>query len=106
MNNFRIEYNIAVLHLKKVLQFDDTLVPICLPPPCDHTCRTWGGQTEEVIVEKEEKAFTVKYGSGKVESLKLINRTTCQSLVDGIETIKRSDFLRLMCNLLTLLLMQ
>ena len=105
MNNFRIEYNIAVLHLKKVLQFGATLVPICLPPPCDHTCRTWGGQTEEVIVEKEEKAFTVKYGSGKVESLQLINRTTCQSLVDGIETIKRFDFLCLI-NLLILLLMQ
>ena len=105
MNNFRIEYNIAVLHLKKVLEFGATLVPICLPPPCDNVCRTWGGQTEEVIVEKEEKAFTVKYGSGKVESLKLINRTTCQSLVDGIETIKRFDFLCLL-TLLILLLMQ
>ena len=54
-------------------------------------------------MEKEEKAFTVKYGSGTVESLKLINRTTCQSLVDGIETIKRFDFLRLI-NFLILLL--
>ena len=54
-------------------------------------------------MEKEEKAFTVKYGSGKVESLKLINRTTCQSLVDGIETIKRFDFLCFL-NLLILLL--
>ena len=46
---FRGEYNVAVLQLKDKLVFDGIMPyrPICLPPKCDHDCRTRNGKTQE-----------------------------------------------------------
>ena len=88
--------------MKTILQFrpDSKYLPVCLPPQCDHTCRTWGGQTREEIMG--EDAYFMDFGYGTITKLKLINETKCkvirdyQNTISTVRSIKRFKMLFIM----------
>ena len=88
-----------MLQMKTILQFrpDSKYLPVCLPPQCDHTCRTWGGQTREEIMG--EDAYFMDFGYGTITKLKLINETKCkvirdyQNTISTVRSIKRFKML-------------
>ena len=83
----RKEHNIAMLQMKTILQFrpDSKYLPVCLPPQCDHTCRTWGGQTRDEIIG--EDGFFMDFGYGTITKFKLINEEKCKVIRDFQNTL-------------------
>ena len=79
----RNEYNIAVFQLKKKLVFSEVSIyrPVCLPPKCDHVCRTRNGKTQKDLQGNEN---TLINSFGSLHSLKIISNGKCQKMINKV----------------------
>ena len=96
----RGEYNVAVLQLKTKLVFHDTsrYRPVCLPPKCDHVCRTRKGKTREDL-DGNKKTMTNNPGFRTLYFVRIISNEKCHERINSylqttggtalIRTIKR-----------------
>ena len=79
----RNEYNIAVFQLKKKLVFSEVSIyrPVCLPPKCDHVCRTRNGKT---LQDLQGNYNTLINSVGSLHKSKLISNGKCQKMINKI----------------------
>ena len=80
----RGEYNVAVLQLKTKLVFHDTsrYRPVCLPPKCDHVCRTREGKTREDL-DGNKKTMTNNPGFRTLYFVRIISNEKCQERINS-----------------------
>ena len=96
-----------MFQLKKKLVFSEVSIyrPVCLPPKCDHVCRTRNGKT---LQDLQGNYNTLINSVGSLHKSKLISNGKCQKMINKIANplpqnnpitkIKRLEFKELSLN--------
>ena len=89
--SFRGEYNVAVVQLETKLEMM-THRPICLPPKCDHDCRTRNGKTREDLIAFSETMTIIETGF-MMDSNSNITNVNCEEFdIGGIKRLLQIKF--------------